>query len=367
MANLFDYLDWRGDLTVAQAPVNCVDSLILCCLSYVPLEGALPPGARLTVAQAAKILFDGGLEVPAQRERLDFKSGCRMLLSLLADSPRFRDMELFDYVNHIDPEAQTQFSAVTVDMGAAGTYVAFRGTDNTLVGWKEDFNMGFLCTVPAQREAAEYLERAARQTKGPLWTGGHSKGGNLAVYAAAHCAAGTRKRLAGVFNNDGPGFCAPVLEEPGYQAVRGKISTFVPQSSVVGMLLDHEEEYTVVRSTQVGLLQHDPYSWQVLGRDFIRLDAVTSSSRFLDQTLKSWIAAMDVDQRELFVDTLFEVLGATNAGTLAELGADWFKNAGVLLQKLRDVDDDTRKAIAQVLGLLLQAAKESFPALYAEK
>lgn len=362
MANLFDYLDWRGDLTFDRAPLNCVDSLILCCLAYVPLEGTAAVEG-VTVAQVAKTLFDAGMERPVKRERLDFNAGCRLLLSLLADSPRFRGLTIKNYVNHIDPQAQTQFSAITVELGKEGTYVAFRGTDNTLVGWKEDFNMGFLCTVPAQRAAAAYLEEAAAHSKGPLWTGGHSKGGNLAVYAAAHCSAAVRRRVRGGYNNDGPGFCAPALEEPGFRAIRDRIQTFVPQSSVVGLLLEHEEDYTVVHSTQVGLLQHDPYSWQVLGPDFIRLDAVTGASRFMDQTLKSWIAAMDVEQRETFVDTLFEVLGATNAGTVSELGTEWFKNAGLLLQKFRDVDEDTRKAVMEILGMLLKAAKDNLPAV----
>lgn len=354
MANLMDYLDWRGDLTLRQAGINDVDLLILSRLSYFPFDGVVPSqqdGGSVTVAEAASAEF--------QKDFLQKED--RVLLHALAESGRFSGMKLTGYINKIDPDAQEQFSAVTVLPGNGETVAAYRGTDSTLVGWKEDFNMGYLTPVPAQREAVRYLIQAADRTQGGVRLAGHSKGGNLAVYAAAYCPPDVRERLLSVNNNDGPGFSSAVMEEPGYQAVRGRIRTFVPQSSIVGMLLDHEEEYTVVHSTQVGVLQHDLYTWEVKRDDFVRLDTVTSSSRFADLTLKAWIAGMEPEEREKFSDALYEILSATNAKTVTELSAAWFKSAVAILQSLKNVEEPTKQLLYELLGRLLKSARENLP------
>ena len=354
MANIMDYLDWRGDLTPQQAGINDVDLLILSRLSYFPFDGVVPSlldGGSVTVAEAASADFQKDFLLKEDRA----------LLHALAESGRFSGMRLTGYVNKIDLDAQEQFSAVTVLPGNGEIVVAYRGTDSTLVGWKEDFNMGYLTPVPAQREAVRYLVRTADRAAGGIRLAGHSKGGNLAVYAAAFCPPDVRGRLLSVNNNDGPGFSSAVMEEPGYQAVRSRLRTFVPQSSVVGMLLDHEEEYTVVHSTQVGILQHDLYSWEVKRDDFIRLDTVSSSSRFADLTLKAWIAGMEREEREKFGDALYEILSATNAETVTELSASWFKSSVAIVQSLKNVDEPTKQLLYELLGRLLKSARESLP------
>lgn len=363
MANVFDYLIWRGDLSLSAAPFQRVDALILTCLSYAPLDGLVPPeGISLRAAAESYFTANGW---PEEKRRADFEENTLLFWAALARSVRFGGMRLKDYVNQIDPEKEQQFSAVTVELGEAGTFAAFRGTDNTLVGWKEDFNMGYCARVPSQQAAAVYLERTAALSTGPLWAGGHSKGGNLAVYAAANCSPAVRARLAGVYNNDGPGFCGNALDRAGYEAVRGRIHTFVPQTSVVGMLLDHEEEYTVVCSDQTGILQHDPYSWQLKGPDFGCLEEVDGTSRFVSLTLKEWIAGLDGPRRAEFVDALFEVLSAAGeqVSPLPTLTPEWFRQAGAVLDRLRTVDRETRHIIFQVLGELLKAAQRNVPEL----
>ena len=232
MENVFDYLDWRGDLTLDLVPLCDVDAVVLSRLSYLPLDGLVPPegapvGALMRQLLASKpplLLPEDGRFIPA-----------------LAASQRFCEMWIMDYVNQIDLESQTQFAAITVALGDGRHFVAFRGTDGTLVGWKEDFNMAFTCPVPAQRLAAHYAASAMLRFPGEFLLGGHSKGGNLAVYAAAFCPAALQERIAAVYNNDGPGFDAEVIALPGYQRICARVQTFVPQSSIVGMLLEHEE------------------------------------------------------------------------------------------------------------------------------
>ena len=237
--------------------------------------------------------------------------------------------------------------------------MAYRGTDSTLVGWKEDFNMAFTTPVPAQRTAAEYLRARAAEKPGPLRVGGHSKGGNLAVFAAAFCGDETQGRILEVQNNDGPGFEAAVTAQPGYRRIAPRVRTLVPQSSVVGMLLEHEEAYTVVHSTQLGLMQHDLYSWQVRRAGFVCLESVDEGSRMVDRALKEWISSMTPAQRETFVDVLFGLLDASGAQTVGQLSLGWLKNAGALARTLKGIDEPTREAMSSILKALSHAARHS--------
>jgi hypothetical protein len=234
--------------------------------------------------------------------------------------------------------------------------ITYRGTDTTLTGWKEDFNMSFQTCVPAQEKALWYLEAFARVYPDlPLTVAGHSKGGNMAVYAATRCQPELRERVRAVHNHDGPGFQAEILREPGYREVLPKVRTFVPQSSVVGMLLEHEEPYTVVKSRQVSLLQHDPYSWEVLGGDFIRVEEVDENSRHLDATIKTWLAQTSIQERSEFVDAVFELLSLGEVDDLRSVILP--KNVLRYLRQLR-TDEKMRTVIAKVFADLFRTALE---------
>lgn len=195
--------------------------------------------------------------------------------------------------------------------------------------------MTFLDTIPSQKEAYRYVQKIASLYKGKLYLGGHSKGGNLAVYAAAHVNQRVQKRLLAVYNHDGPGFSAKEIKREGYQRIVKKIHTIVPQSSVVGMLLEHEEAYTIIHSSQISLWQHDPYSWCVAGPMFAQLENVNRTSQILDQTLKTWIQTLPAQQRSAFVDAIFAILYATNATSLKEINANKLHNTAVILKSLQ--------------------------------
>mgnify|MGYP000350390196 FL=1 len=217
---------------------------------------------------------------------------------------------------------------------------------------------GFVCPVPGQKLAVDYLQRAARRLPGRLTVCGHSKGGNFAVYAAAFCGEEIQDRIEAVYNYDGPGFDSKVLSEPGYQRICQKIQTFVPQSSVVGMLLGHEEKYIIVHSEQTFLQQHDTYSWEVRQKHFHYLDTVDSSSRFVDYTLKAWLAQMTPAQREQFVDAIYEVMRQTNAHTLHQMNENWLASAASILKSAKNMDEETRQAVTHAAGLRLSSAKD---------
>ena len=230
------------------------------------------------------------------------------LLQQAANSTRFGSVRLFRYVESFQEQQEQQFSATTFLLDNDTAYVAFRGTDNTLVGWKEDFNMSFQSEVPSQTAAAAYLQEFSALSIHHILVGGHSKGGNLAVFAAVKAPPVLQARIQAVYNNDGPGFCSDILHSVAYYQILHKVHTFVPEASIVGMLLEHEEDYQVIASTQHGFLQHDPYSWCVNGADWYYLPETSSTSQRLDVSLKHWIASMQPAERERMVDTIFHLL-----------------------------------------------------------
>lgn len=246
MANIFDYMKWR-DIELTKVEFNEIDNLILARLSYFPLDGIIMEGEEVTIKEAYeryKKLETTGIIL--QLEDID-------LFPVLANSIRFGKMKLTNYINKIDPVHEKQFSSVTILMPDDTIYVAYRGTDNTIVGWKEDFNMSFSELVPAQTDAVLYLEKIAKKYSSKIRVGGHSKGGNLAVYAAAFCNQEMQERIINVYNNDGPGFCDKVIKSKEYQNILNKVHTYIPQTSIIGRLLNHEEETSILKSTQMNL------------------------------------------------------------------------------------------------------------------
>ena len=352
MANLFDYLDWRGVLTLEQASFNPVDNLILSCLGYVVLD-TLVSGFDCDDVITVKETADLFAQLPEAVKKLRVPED-ETLLAAMGKSQRFGSLRLLYHVQQLDRAAEKQFAAITVNLGNGSHYVAYRGTDFSITGWKEDFNMTFRSGVPAQQEAVRYLQRVAQQTTGPLYVGGHSKGGNLAAFAAAFAGPEVQQRIVAVYNNDGPGFLEDVIESDGYQAICQKIQTFIPQTSLFGMMLEHAEPFTILQSSGHFIMQHDPYSWTVLGPDFVYLEQVTASSRFLDQTMRGWLANLSPEQREQFVDALFDILAVEEADTLQDLARLWLRNGGELLKTLRDVDEETAEMMRRTLKLLAQ-------------
>lgn len=358
MANILDYVDWRGDLTLAQSPFNEVDNLILAELSFLNWKGIVPApseGGSVSLRQAEEAFF---ARVPAG-ETVDMgvlvPQAIPDLLRKAAASDRFGEMKLSGFVDLLDVQRGEQFAALTVETGDGAVYLAFRGTDDTLAGWKEDFEMAFLPEIPAQKKALEYLSVMARQhPRKKLRLGGHSKGGNLAVYAAVFAPERLQKRIETVWSNDGPGFHENILALPQHAQIAERIRSIVPKSSVVGMLLEHEEDYSVVDSSQLGFLQHDGFSWQVLGGGFVHLHQVTKQARLSDQELRAWVQTLTVEDREKFVSALFDVLSASGAVTLTDLKADRVKAVTAMVKAAKDLDKGTREGLLNFISILFK-------------
>jgi hypothetical protein len=275
----------------------------------------------------------------------------------IAANPRFSDIEMGAFLEQFDDGEQTQFAAVTYRLPSGTLVVAFRGTDDSLVGWKEDFNMAFQYPVPAQVTAADYLARVAALWQNvPIVLTGHSKGGNLAVYAAMNAEDDVKDRIERIYSLDGPGFPEAVVNSFEYASVSDRIVKIVPDSSVVGMVLETPERCIVVKSDVEGIMQHFVFSWQMHGGEFDKVEDVASSSVTFNKALNKWLANLSKEQRERAVDALFAVLEASGAGSISAMMAAGPKVIPEMLGTYVGLSGEDRRNLNQALAIMLQAA-----------
>lgn len=338
---VIDYVRWRGDLSFADSPWNEIDSVIAALISYANF------GENELLFQNGRKLVLGSLTASNLLDRLP-QDGLgnaaeirnRFILDL-AESRRYQDIVILDQRNDVDPARSIQFSAITMSVPETGTVVAFRGTDTTLVGWKEDFMLCYMTPVPAQTAALSYLDRAAAAAGGPLILAGHSKGGNLALYSAAHTRPEIRNRIRRIYSFDGPGLDDETIESEGYRDIQPVIRSFVPTGSIIGMLMNYNPVYRVVQSRKVSLLQHDPFNWLLVGRHFLEEENISDSARIMDRTIHEWLKTCSPEQREVFVTAIFSLLDKKDSGK--DNGADPVDKA----------DDSTRKMIQSMINRLV--------------
>ena len=342
--------------TLAEKPFSTVDSLILSQFSYIDFCGVVPgmEESSKTVRIADCLKAENFLSMIG--ETRDPKSNKRLLFALAA-SPRFRDIKMTSYVSEFDPISEKQFSAVTFILPDSCIYIAFRGTDDTLIGWKEDFSMAFVYPVPSQARALEYLLDISKSFSDKIIiVGGHSKGGNLAVYSAFTAPQSVQSRILRVYDHDGPGFKEGALDCEGFRQIEDRIEKTVPQSSLIGMLLEGHKKYTVVESSRFGVMQHDPFSWKVSDGAFVTTEEVSDGAKYMNRAIRDWLDQLSQGDREKFTDLLFGVLDAGDARTFSEITLEWKKNFYAIFTAIRETDPEMKKFIGELIkdfGILL--------------
>ena len=353
MASMLDYIAWRGDLSFSSSAPNEVDALIFSTLSYIPFRGSVErnPEKPVLLRQAAREFFD----IPDPEGYIRTQNDLE-LLKAAGESQRFGNIRIAEYRKIFIKERDTQFAAVTFLLDDGSIFISFRGTDNTLVGWKEDFSMCFRREIPSQKLAKQYLQDVLMDHSGPVRVSGHSKGGNVAVYAVSQSVPVIRERILEVYNQDGPGFSEAFLEDPGYRQILPILHTQVPQSSVIGMILNRAEPIAIVKSNQSGIMQHDPFSWEVQGNRLVAVDSLSGNSIFLQLTIKNWLLGMDMETRVRMVDMLFDLLTSGDV----EVTGDLFqpKNLVACVSRLRS-SETIRKYLTEDLTELFHAAKKA--------
>jgi hypothetical protein len=373
MANVFDYLKWRGDLRFSQDGFNEIDNLIFAGLSYIDYEGIVPesPACSLTIAQACVQLKALNRLEPMGA----FQTRYPDLLIEAAQTARFKDVIISCYVTKADETLSNQFAAVIFSIGNKEHYVSYRGTDDNLAGWKEDFLMSFKDAVLAQKQAAAYLNKYASPLRGRIYVGGHSKGGNLAVFAASHTTDRLRNKIAAVYNNDGPGFQTALLKSQGYAKIESRVCTIIPKSSVIGLLLEHGNNNKIVSSTENGILSHNPLTWGVCGTSFVHEKELSKSSRQMNAALRTWLGTLTLPQREQFTEALFDVIRASGAQTLSDLTRERRLVIDAMIKRYLSMDKETRRMLRDTVlnfftvrqKILMDSISQSVEALMPKK
>ncbi len=362
--NIIDYIVWRGDLSFENAPFCQVDELILARLSYFDFSNIFDYYEQeLTLEEAYSRFAKGDLS----NKRILIEGDIE-LFPAMAVCNRFKNCRVTRFVNNIIDSERTQFAAITVILPNNTLYISFRGTDNTITGWREDLDMSFQDNVPCQLEGVRYLEEIASfYTEQFMRVGGHSKGGNIAIYASSFCSYLTKNRILNIYNNDGPGLSQATSEKDEYKTIIDRIQTYVPQSSVIGRMLSHKEKYTVVLSKEKGLMQHNVYTWQIVGANFVTLEEVDDGSEFVDDTLKDFLEKSSPEQRKQTLDIIFELLYKTNATTIKEINKNKLENYIMMLKEYTNLDKETRKIVNDTAVVLFGSAKEALIDKYSEK
>lgn len=355
--NVFDYLTWRSDVPLSVSPFNPVDSLVLSELSYADFEGVLPADGRaVSLAEACETYFS-----VHSRESVKASPGytapAPFLMDFLLRGSRFRDLHLCGFESVADDSDPIQFAALTFLLPDGTSFVAFRGTDGTLLGWKDDLIMSYRSRTRGQRLAADYLDRAAARVDGPLLLGGHSKGGNLAVYAAAFCAPETQNRIRAVYSLDGPGFRDDLRSEPSYLAVMPRCLSVIPDTSVIGQLLKNDCPRIVIESSASGLVQHDGFTWQTGPTGFVPAD-LSRRGEYAEKTITAWVSKQDDETLRSMVDSLFQVLEAPGADSFHVLKSKKIRTAELMMAAARGLPKEKQKEFLGSVGQLLQSSGE---------
>ena len=355
---LLDYLQWRNDVPLSISPFNEVDNVIFSYLSYIDFRDLKEDWNGFF---DLKDLFRDFCEKHSLEEietTGEFTERAPLLLKEMMEGERFSDTKVGYYAEDFDKDKVKQFAALVFLLPDGRNYISFRGTDKTITGWKEDFLMSCQSETAGAKEAVEYFNKIAPVLEGELILGGHSKGGNFAMYAAAFCEAEYKERIVHVYNNDGPGFREEVIQSPEFQELLPKIITIAPQSSIIGQLLSNPAEQHVIHSTAKGILQHDAMTWEA-EKDSLVSSELDELSEYTKTTLGSWLETMDDETRESLCTTAFSLIESTKSETFIEFSGNLMKNMETIWKEMGKLPEEKKKEIMNALNKLIESSKKA--------
>ena len=390
MADMLDYLDWRGDIPFSADPFNEVDSLVLSEVAYVDFEGIVPGPDEIfdteilkinaipviSVSDAVRRFWELHSEAEIEASNTLYKRA-PYVLDKLCSGARFGEMYLGGYVNRVSSEKNEQMAAITYFLSDGSAYTAFRGTDDTLIGWKEDFTFSFMKETAGQKSAEEYLnllyttrEQSDSPSTGkggfteseadfPIRVGGHSNGGNFAVFAASFCAPEIRKRIIQIYSNDGPGLLEEITQTDAYRDILPRVHSVVPEESLFGILLDSGYYHKVIKSSQKGLWQHDALSWQIKRNHFEEAEKISEGSLMLKKTIETWVYGMSLEERRETVDLIFTLLEDAGMENISEFSSEQFLGIPELLHAYGELTAGEKHMLHETIGGLVKSGASS--------
>ena len=358
MGIIFDYLDQVAYDSIYDTPFNELDMLMLTELTYLPFDQIVSDQIS---PDCTCRLFEAAEKVPQDLSMLVTKNRLK-LLEKLASSTRFKNIKLMGYVNDIDPDVQKQFAAMIFKIKPETYVLTFRGTDDSIIGWKEDFHMTYMDQVPAQKTAVNYLRKAMDALPGQFILTGHSKGGNLASYAASQIEPEYQERIQIIYSYDAPGLNHSVITSQGYQTISDKIKRYIPQGSIVGMMLETPKQAQIVKSTAIGgLAQHDTFTWQISDQTFVLLDNLNPDSLQVDKTLKNWVDSVSDEELKDFFDLFFGLIldaGISSINDLTKL--ENFNKILAVFENANALTDEEREMLTRLAKLLVDMRYQSW-------
>lgn len=348
MEHITDYLKKYGDIPFSKRSFSDVDALILAQFSYLKFNGLVP---KLTDQEKS-------ISVLEMKEKMDesiffsderYEKDNRLLFEGMSGGCRFQNMKCNFFADILDEEVETQFSAITCYPENTLPVLVYRGTDENIVGWKEDFNMAFRKPVAGQRLAALYMNQVGLRLDGAFMVCGHSKGGNFAVYSSMNAMQSIQDRIKAIYSFDGPGFRPEILQSEDFNKIEERVYKLIPHSSLVGMILENHENYKVVESSSIGVLQHNPYTWLLNDNEFKWTDDIYKGTKFMNHTVNEWILKLDDEELNTFITTLFTIIEGSEAKTTIEVSLDWKKSLPGIITAMKNVDEETKEAVQKIL------------------
>ena len=358
MGIIFDYLDQVAYDSIYETPFNELDMLMLTEITYLPFDQIV---SNQIAPDCTCRLFEAAEKLPQDLSMLVTKNRLK-LLEKIASSTRFKNIKLMGYVNDIDPDVQKQFAAMIFKIKPETYVLTFRGTDDSIIGWKEDFHMTYMDQVPAQKTAVNYLRKAMDALPGQFILTGHSKGGNLASYAASQIEPKYQERIQSIYSYDAPGLNHSVITSQGYQTISDKIKRYIPQGSIVGMMLETPKQAQIVKSTAIGgLAQHDTFTWQISDQTFVLLDNLNPDSLQVDKTLKNWVDSVSDEELKDFFDLFFGLIldaGISSINDLTKL--ENFNKILAVFENANALTDEEREMLTRLAKLLVDMRYQSW-------
>ena len=369
MPTIFDYLKANQYDSFYDKEFTVLDALALTELAYLPFEDLVP--AEISVqnyislqhlAEQFEEKFQG------KYPPLGMVNAHRLkLLSYLSSFKRYKHIRALGFANDVSLDSQKQFAAITYQIRPKEYLVVFRGTDDSIIGWKEDFHLTYMKEIPAQLAARDYLKEVLDKLDGMVWLAGHSKGGNLATYAACHVETSIQDRIQKVYSFDAPGLHSSIRNSDNFKAIEGKILSIIPENSIVGMMLETPETDLVVKSKTFGLLQHLMVSWEIEGDQFKVVPKVTEDSIQVDQTLKTWTANLSEEELRDFFDLFFGLFIEADIHRFGDITVDTPGKIQKLIENRRNLTPEQATMMdrlsRQLIDTRIQVWKDSLPDL----
>lgn len=363
MAGLVDYVVWRGDVSLENSPFNVVDALVFSQITYLNLKDFVSE-SFLDSVELSKMspIINDKKSVRKLKKHLGpyISPDTYTLLKLCSESKRYGSLKIGGFREVFDKKKCEQFAAFTVS-GKNFNCVCYRGTDESIMGWQEDFALSYSDFIPSQIDALEYLKDAMVSLKGKFILSGHSKGGNIAMYSAINGSDKMKKRISNVFNFDGPGFSKEILKSENYQKVSEKIYSVYPECSIVGMFFYHSDKFEIAESSERIVMQHDPFSWSVTPFGFVNKKNFDDESVFFYKTFNKWYAELSLDEIKNVTEKMFGIIYKSGIETLSDMENDKLHNSAKILNELMKIDFKERHEVLKLVSLFLKAGKGNFP------